>query len=122
MSIGNWSSFHTPYNESQVRIHAPDTAGVYTLWVQYKGGRWGCYYVGKAENIKKRLLEHLSNEEENECIINNRKFICGFMWNQITAEKERAGVEKYLYDKLKPECNQIDPGGEPIEIPLPSPK
>ena len=44
------------------------------------------------------------------------------MWIKITTEKERAGVEKYLYDTLKPECNLQDPGGEPIEIPLPSPE
>jgi hypothetical protein len=41
------------------------------------------------------------------------------MWIEITTEKERCGALKYLYDYLKPECNNYDPGGEPIKIPLP---
>lgn len=119
MSIGNWSSFYTPYNEAEVRKYVPTSAGVYTLWVNYKSGRWGCFYVGKADILEGRLLAHLRDDEPNKCIKENVKYKCGFSLIEITTEDERSGAEKYLYDTLKPECNQIDPGGKPLKIPLP---
>lgn len=120
MSIGIWSTFHTPYTDSEVRRYAPTNAGIYLLWVKYKSGRWNCFYVGKADGIESRLLNHLNAAEPNTCIKDNVKYKCGFMWIEITTEPERSGVEKYLYDTLKPECNQIDPEGRPLKIPLPS--
>ena len=118
MSIETWSSFYTPYNSAEVKKHAP-TAGVYTLWVNYKSGRWECFYVGKTDNIESRLQNHLRDDEPNECIKQNVKYKCGFSWIEITTEAERSGAEKYLYNKIKPDCNQNDPGGSPLSIPLP---
>jgi len=120
MSVGSWSSFHTPYNEAEVRKCAPTSAGVYLLWVNYKTGRWGYFYVGKGENIESRLLGHLSTDEPNDCIKGNVKYKCGFIWIEITTETERSGAEKYLYDTLNPECNENDPGGRPLKIFLPA--
>jgi len=120
MSVGTWSAFHTPYIESGVRRYAPKSAGVYALWVNYKSGKWGCFYGGKADNLESRLLDHLSTDEPNECIKANVKYKCGFMWIEITTEAERSGAEKYLYDSMKPECNRVDPGGTPLRIPLPT--
>jgi excinuclease UvrABC nuclease subunit len=99
----------------------PVKPGVYLLWVNYKNGDWGCFYVGKGDTIRGRLLDHLKQEEENQCIKEKvGKKVCGFMWIEITTEEERTGVEKYLYDTLKPkpECNQNDPGGKPLPITL----
>lgn len=31
MSVGAWSTFHTPYNEAEVRKYVPTSAGVYVL-------------------------------------------------------------------------------------------
>ena len=119
MSVGNWSAVHTPYNETEVKVYAPTSAGVYALWVNYKSGRWGCYYVGKADNIESRLLDHLRDDEPNPCIKENVKYRRAFCWIEITTESERSGAEKYLYDEITPECNQNDPGGTPLRIPLP---
>lgn len=119
MSVGTWSSFYTPYNEAEVRRYVPTSGGVYVLWVNYKSGRWGCFYVGKAENLESRLLDHLQSDEPNRCIKENVKYKCGFMWLEITTEAERSGAEKFLYDSLKPECNDVDPGGRPLKVPLP---
>ncbi len=120
MSIGNnWSPFYTPYRESEVKRLAPNKGGVYALWVNYKNGRWECFYIGKSEDLQKRLLDHLSDQEGNECIKGNVKYKCGFSWLEISTEQERSGAEKFLYDKLKPACNQNDPGGKLTAIPLP---
>jgi excinuclease UvrABC nuclease subunit len=119
MSIKSWSTFHTPFNEAEVKRVVPTNGGVYALWVNYKSGRWDCYYIGKAENLERRLLEHLADAEPNICIKENRKYKCGFLWMEISTESERSGAEKFLYDKLKPECNEADPGGaaQPISLP-----
>jgi len=115
-----WSSFHSPYTESKVRKYVTTEAGVYLLWVKLKSGKWKCFYVGKAENLEARLLYHLSDDEENECIKDNvSKHICGFEYAKVSKQSDRDGIEKYLYDHYSPECNQIDPGGEPIEVNLP---
>ncbi len=119
MSMKPWSSFHTPFNEAEVKRVVPTSAGVYALCVHYRSGRWGCFYAGKAENLEKRLLEHLADAEPNDCIKENRKYKCGCCWMEISTEGERCGAEKFLYDNLKPECNKTDPGGTPLAIPLP---
>jgi len=119
MSVGSWSAVHTPYNEAEVRKYAPTSAGVYALWVHYKSGRWECFYVGKADNLESRLLDHLQDDEPNQCIKENVRYKCAFCWIEITTEAERSGAEKYLYDQIQLECNQNDPGGTPLPIPLP---
>ena len=119
MSIGSWSSFFTPYNEAEVRRVVPRTGGVYALWVNYTSGNWGCFYVGKADDLEGRLLAHLSPAETNSCIKGHIKYRSGFEWLGISTEAERAGAEKYLYDKMNTDCNQTDPGGKPLQIPLP---
>jgi len=115
-----WSGFYTPYTEAKVKANASESAGVYLLWVKLTNEKWRCFYAGQAKNIKQRLLDHLSKEEKNECIKTKvSKYVCGFEFAIITKQSDRDGVEKYLYDHYKPECNQVDPGGDPIEINLP---
>jgi len=115
-----WSGFLTPYSEAKVNVNATESAGVYLLWVQLKNKKWRCFYAGQSEDIKERLLDHLSDNEENECIKNNvSKYVCGFEYAVISKQADRDGAEKYLYDQYKPECNQVDTGGEPLEINLP---
>jgi excinuclease UvrABC nuclease subunit len=117
MSTKAWAAIHPKFNEAEVKRLGPTSGGVYALW--YKTGRWGCYYVGKADNVQKRLLEHLSDKEENPCIKKKRGSKCVFDWMLILTENEKSGAEKYLYDKLQPECNETDPGGIPVTVPLP---
>jgi len=119
MEVGMWSFIHTPYNKTEVCEYAPKRAGLYTLWVKYKNGKWVCYYVGKADNIESQLLDHLSKNEKNPCIKKYVKYKCAFCYIKIKSEAERSGAEKYLYDMMKPECNKKDPGGITHLIPLP---
>jgi predicted GIY-YIG superfamily endonuclease len=115
-----WSSFHTPYTESKVKQYVPREAGVYLLWVKLKSGNWRCFYAGQAKNLEKRLLEHLSDEEKNSCLKKNvSKYVCGFEYAKVSKQSDRDGIEKYLYDCYPCECNDKDPGGEPIKVNLP---
>jgi len=112
-----WSSFHNTYNEAEVKAHVPRSSGVYLVWVKLKDGKWRCFYVGQADELQKRLLDHLSDSETNECIKKQlSQYICGFEYAEVSRQSERDGIEKYLYDHYKPECNKADPGGKPIEV------
>ena len=119
--IVTWSDFFTPYTEETVKANATTSSGVYLLWVQLEIEKWICFYVGQALNIYDRFLDHLSNEEENECIKEQvSKYVCGFEYTVISKQADRDGIEKYLYDHYnKFECNKVDPGGKPIPVNLP---
>jgi len=70
-----------PMNRVAPRAEAglPAKAAVYLLWVKLKNGKWRCFYVGQASDLDNRLLNHLSDDEENECIQNKvSNYICGF--------------------------------------------
>lgn len=117
----NWSDFHSTYTEEEVKRFVPVDAGVYLLCVKLKdSNNWKCFYVGRAINLEERLLEHLSFDEENECI-KKKVFhkVCGFEYAIVSEQNNREGIEKFLYDHYGPECNLIDPGGRPMEVNLP---
>ena len=115
-----WSGLFTPYTEAKVKAGAPALGGVYLLWVQLKNEEWICFYGGQAGDLRERLLDHLSDGEENDCVKENvSKYICGFEFAKVAKQTNRDGIEKFLYDHYKPECNQVDPGGTPIEVNLP---
>lgn len=106
--------------EGNVRRNIPETAGAYLLWLKLKSGGWRCYYVGKAENLQVRLLEHCGVNEENDCIQNHvQHHTSGYMFAEVAKQSDRDGIEKFLYDHYKPECNKQDPGGIPIPVNLP---
>ena len=115
-----WSTFHEDYSEEEVTRYVPSEAGVYVLWVKLNNGKWQCFYVGQASDLEDRLLDHLYDSEENECIKNNvSRYTCGFEYAEVTKQKDRDGIEKFLYDHYKRECNKKDPGGAPIKVNLP---
>ena len=115
-----WSAFQR-LNEENVRKNVPEAAGVYLLWVQLKSEKWRCYYVGQAEDLQARLLEHYNSSEPNDCVRNNvQNHISGYEYAIVSRQADRDGIEKFLYDNYdKPECNKQDPGGIPIQINLP---
>ena len=114
-----WSTFKR-LTEDNIRRYAPTSAGVYLLWVQLESEKWRCYYVGQAQDLEDRLLAHISDNERNDCIKDHvSKYINGYEYAKVAKQTDRGGVEKFLYDHFKPECNKIDPGGTPIEVNLP---
>jgi len=116
-----WSGFYSSYAKTIVNNNVQDKSGIYLLWVKLESGRWKVTYVGQAKNIRIRLLEHLSNNEENQCLKNDvNKYIYGFEYAIVSNKKDRDGVENYLYNYYEPECNQISPPkAQSIEINLP---
>jgi excinuclease UvrABC nuclease subunit len=116
-----WSGFYGDYNEATVNNNVPEKAGIYLLWVKLKNGKWQCFYVGQADNLRIRLLQHLSDNEKNKCIKTNvSDFLCGFEFALVGRQAERDGLEKYIYEFYSPECNIISPPDvDPIEVNFP---
>jgi len=114
-----WSIFQR-LTEDNIRKYVPTSSGVYLLWVQLKSEKWRCYYVGQAQNLEDRLLSHTSAQEPNDCIKTNvSEHISGYEYAKVAKQSDRDGIEKFLYDHYKPECNKSDPGGTAIEVNLP---
>lgn len=116
----NWSHLYRKFDKSSVKEEVPTEAGVYLLCVQLRNNRWRCFYAGQADNLKAKLRQHLSAREKNEDIKENAaNYVCGFWYAKISKQKDRDGIEKFLYDHCSPEGNEVDPGGKPMKINLP---
>lgn len=114
-----WSNFHKLTSDN-VKHSVPQDSGVYLLWVKLSNDKWRCYYVGQADNLQERLLQHLSHSEKNNCIKTNvRDYISGYEYAKVSKQSDRDGIEKFLYNHYKPDCNETDPGGTPIPVNLP---
>lgn len=115
----DWSKFRL-LSEDNVKKYVTSSAGVYLLWVKLKTDKWRCYYAGQANDLEERLLAHLSTGEANTCIKDNvAKYVSGYECAKVAKQSDRNGVEKFLYDHFKPECNRVDPGGSAIEVNIP---
>ena len=111
-----WSSIIL-YTLSNVKKSAPLSAGVYRLSFE-KDDKLTVFYVGQADNLDKRLSEHLSDEEQNDCIRRKLKnYTCHFRFAKVASQGDRDCAERALYDHYdEPECNIITPPGEPCDI------
>jgi hypothetical protein len=66
------------------------------------------------------MFDHLSPKEPNRGIrAHVRDHICGVEYAKVERRGDRDGIEKFLYDHFRPECNAVDPGGAPIAVNLP---
>jgi excinuclease UvrABC nuclease subunit len=103
-----------------IRTYVPKSPGVYLIWVKLQNGKWRCFYVGQALDLEERLLTHLSPSNPNTCIQTHvRDHICGFEFAKVARQSDRDGIEKFLYDHFRPECNQQVPGGTAIPVNVP---
>lgn len=100
-----WSG-NTRYLESN-SSNIPAFGGVYLiLRNDGKEGYLTNVYVGKAENLKSRYLDHLSVNEENSCIKNNlNNYECYFRYTILTREEDRQNLENRLLGIGKYQCN-----------------
>jgi len=63
-------------------------------------------YVGKAEDLRKRYSDHLSEYEENPCIKRNLKNNeCYFRYAVVSREEDRQDLEEQLLKEGNFECN-----------------
>lgn len=92
--------------------------GVYRLdYLNNKDNKYYVYYVGQAENLKKRLSEHLVGNEINSCCWKYlQNYNCYFKTAALSTKSERDGAEVSLYQHFKPNCPERIPDEEPLDI------
>lgn len=114
-----WSGL-IEFNENNVNRFVPNKGGVYRLSVGMTDGRRIIFYVGKAEDLQKRLLEHLSENEQNSCIkdkVQNKKTF--FKFALVSSEEDRKNIENTMYHRIKGlDCNKEEPEGKIIDVNL----
>jgi excinuclease UvrABC nuclease subunit len=104
----DWSIWHD-YTESEVQKYAPLEAGVYVLAVKLTDGNLRVFYVGQTDNLDRRLKEHLSKSESNECVRGNvSRYACMFRYATVARQVDRDRAERALYRKFVPSCNDGD--------------
>ena len=106
-----WSTFIKYTEKDTVKI--PTDPGVYEYYSESKKSKTkNRKYLGKADNLLSRFNQHLSKDEENECL---KKFLKDYVWFyryaiiQIKADREDA--ELGLYRKYSYDCNKVEPPG-----------
>ena len=102
--MSEWSSMY-PYTDDNVNLYVFAIEGVYRL-IYEKGEKYYVFYVGQSDDLQRRLNEHLSYSEYNECIKRYlENFNCFFRFIEITLQPERDKVEEEEIEKYKPPCN-----------------
>ena len=102
--MSGWSSMY-PYTDNNVNLYAPASEGVYEL-IYKKSEKYYVFYVGQSDDLQRRLNEHLSYSEPNECIKRYlQNFNCFFRFIEITLQPERDRVEEEEIEKYRSPCN-----------------
>lgn len=111
----NWTLTWTKLaelKEGKVNELPGGTTGVYRLSYRSEDGNFYVFYVGQADDIKSRLLEHISAAEENVCIKNYiDKKSCFFRYAIVTKDHIRDAAERQMFKQYEPECNDKEPYG-----------
>lgn len=87
----------------------PEKGGVYQIF--RNDGQDGIFtnvYVGKADDLRRRYLEHISTNEKNILLFQNIiRNECYFRYIFVNEEAERQDVENRLLASYHYECNSI---------------
>ena len=102
--MAEWSQRYA-YTEENVRRYTPTSGGVYRL-INKKGEDFYVFYVGQSNNLERRLLEHLSPNESDECIKRHlRQYSCYFRYVEVASQSERDRIEQEQIQEYNPTCN-----------------
>lgn len=110
-----WSGFvgYEKWDSEKV----PDLKGVYEYFVRLKKDGRRIIYVGEADDLRKRSQEHLGKDENNKCLKKNlTKYKWDFRYAILSSKADRQDAEQGIYDKYKPECNQVRPSGSGRDV------
>lgn len=113
--------YECEYNEKAVKEFIEEKGGVYLIVLRQEDRSRKVRYIGKAEKLRTRLLEHFSEEEPNKCLSNYAKgnYEKYMIWVYIPLEEDRKNIEYTLYKKYTPKCNEKEPEGKIVDISFP---
>lgn len=116
-----WSCLQS-FVEGNIQNNVPSRAGIYLLLSKQDNGKWNYFYIGKSDNLKTCLMNHLVSDKETVRGLKEkiRDGICAYEYIVIGRKNERNGIEKFLYNYYNLECNtDFLLNVEPIKIKLP---
>lgn len=108
-----------PFRKGSVHGSAPGNSGIYELRlrrekIEYPSGNSNVIYIGSTKNIRKRLGEHLKENNRNDyirCLL--KKSDCFFRYIQFSKNwREEEGKLYNLFIKTygaPPKCNRVRP-------------
>ena len=110
----------SPLSNELVSSLPNNLPSVYRLSYKADDGKYYVFYIGQADDIKKRLLQHLSDVEKNVCIKNYRSTKnCFFRYAKVAKDHVRGAAEKQMFRKYEPTCNDKEPEGrEDVKVNL----
>ena len=82
-------------------------------------GGYPIFYVGKAENIRRRLTQHIHPLSAKSRISSARRLSQTYFSAAPVPRVYLARVEASLIDALRPVCNDLIPCAEPLVVNLP---
>lgn len=84
----------------------PNVGGIYRLINKGTDGKFYVFYVGQANDLEARLLDHLASWEPNTCIKNKvRSLECHFRFARVPTKAERDRLEAQEVREYQPACN-----------------
>lgn len=105
-----WSAFigYEKWDSDKV----PESGGVYEYSTRPTGGGKKIVYIGEADNLRDRSVEHLGESEKNKCLKEKlKKKKWDFRYALLSLEADRQDAEQALYDKFGCTCNKVRPSG-----------
>ncbi len=96
----------------------PHRSGIYLLSVICPDKKLRVVYVGKSNDLSRRMRDHWSSNESNRDL---RTAIAeyGSYFSISYAEANESqldGIESYLYDRFKPQLNEQEPQAQPTFV------
>lgn len=114
-----WKGYYD-YTSDNVQKYAPTKGGVYKIAIKQKDGTSKVRYVGQANDLDRRLKEHLDlDNEQNECLKERlKKYSARCSFAEVSLQSDRDGCELALYNHYEPVCNDPNaiPNGPVLEI------
>lgn len=103
-------------------LDLPEESAIYVIVASMTNGKNYVFYSGQTNNIKKRTLEHWSDDEPNGKIKNiiNRYGNSIFIYYALVHGNSLDGHERFLYDTFKPQTQSRAPEVEPKPVTLDS--
>ncbi len=100
----DWQGYF-PFEEKVIRSKVDDRAGIYKISKKQKDGSLKPVYIGHADSIKMRLLEHVTSAD-NSCItLELRDGDCQFRFAYLYTREDITAAVKALYTRYTPKCN-----------------
>lgn len=106
--VDGWSP-NFEYNIDNVKKHAARHAGNYVLRVVQNNGYMRIVYVSSAKNLQIGLLQHLPYTKNKNLRSHMDDHMVFFQCREAETKEERDSVERSLFQKYSPECNQSIP-------------